>query len=84
MMTGTVGLPEGEPPAGATLMARRAPRTSRASLSAVMPISASRRPAGSVKIRLETVAYYLERHCAGILARKAAAMPAGCPLLAHR
>jgi predicted nucleotide-binding protein (sugar kinase/HSP70/actin superfamily) len=30
----------------------------------------STKPAGSVKIRVETIAYYLERASAGIIARK--------------
>jgi len=41
----------------------------------------STKPAGSVKIRVETIAYYLEKYYAGIIARKKAAAPAGCPLL---
>ena len=35
------------------------------------------KPAGSVKIRVETIAYYLERASAAIIRRKQAAMPAG-------
>jgi predicted nucleotide-binding protein (sugar kinase/HSP70/actin superfamily) len=42
----------------------------------------STKPAGSVKIRVETIAHYLERYAGGIVARKRAAMPSGCPLLA--
>lgn len=42
----------------------------------------STKPAGSVKIRVETIAHYLEKYAAGILAKKKAASPAGCPLLA--
>jgi hypothetical protein len=34
-----------------------------------------------VKIRVETIAHYLEKHCPGIIARKRAAAPPGCPLL---
>jgi hypothetical protein len=34
-----------------------------------------------VKIRVETIAYYLEKHCAGIIASKKAAAPPDCPLL---
>jgi predicted nucleotide-binding protein (sugar kinase/HSP70/actin superfamily) len=44
----------------------------------------STKPAGSVKIRVETIAHYLEKHAAGIIEKKKAAMPAGCPLLAGR
>jgi predicted nucleotide-binding protein (sugar kinase/HSP70/actin superfamily) len=40
----------------------------------------STKPAGSVKIRVETIAYYLEKHCAGIIARKKSNAPPGCPL----
>jgi predicted nucleotide-binding protein (sugar kinase/HSP70/actin superfamily) len=40
----------------------------------------STKPAGSVKIRVETIAHYLEKHCAGIIARKKAAAAPGCPL----
>jgi len=39
------------------------------------------KPAGSVKIRVETIAHYLERASAAIIRRKQAAMPAACPLL---
>jgi predicted nucleotide-binding protein (sugar kinase/HSP70/actin superfamily) len=42
----------------------------------------STKPAGSVKIRVETIAYYLEKHHATIVANKKAAAPPGCPLLA--
>jgi predicted nucleotide-binding protein (sugar kinase/HSP70/actin superfamily) len=41
----------------------------------------STKPAGSVKIRVETIAYYLEKYSAGIVANKRAAAPPGCPLL---
>jgi predicted nucleotide-binding protein (sugar kinase/HSP70/actin superfamily) len=41
----------------------------------------STKPAGSVKIRVETIAYYLERMSADIIGRKQARMPPGCPLL---
>jgi predicted nucleotide-binding protein (sugar kinase/HSP70/actin superfamily) len=41
----------------------------------------STKPAGSVKIRVETIAYYLRKYCAGIVAAKKAAAPGGCPLL---
>jgi predicted nucleotide-binding protein (sugar kinase/HSP70/actin superfamily) len=41
----------------------------------------STKPAGSVKIRIETIAYYLEKHAAGIIAAKRAAAPPDCPLL---
>ncbi len=43
----------------------------------------STKPAGSVKIRVETIAYYLQRHSAGIVMKKKAAMAPGCPLLAE-
>jgi predicted nucleotide-binding protein (sugar kinase/HSP70/actin superfamily) len=39
------------------------------------------KPAGSVKIRVETIAHYLERYASTIIAEKKAAMPPGCPLL---
>lgn len=41
----------------------------------------STKPAGSVKIRVETVTHYLERASKGIIDAKIAAMPAGCPLV---
>jgi predicted nucleotide-binding protein (sugar kinase/HSP70/actin superfamily) len=41
----------------------------------------STKPAGSVKIRVETIAYYLEKHWEGIVASKKAAAPMGCPLV---
>ena len=41
----------------------------------------STKPAGSVKIRVETIAHYLEKHSADIIAAKKAAAPPGCPLL---
>jgi predicted nucleotide-binding protein (sugar kinase/HSP70/actin superfamily) len=44
----------------------------------------STKPAGSVKIRVETIAYYLEKYCAGIIANKKAAAPPCCPLLNAR
>jgi predicted nucleotide-binding protein (sugar kinase/HSP70/actin superfamily) len=40
----------------------------------------STKPAGSVKIRVETIAYYLARMSADIVARKRVGMPEGCPL----
>ena len=40
----------------------------------------STKPAGSVKIRTETIAHYLKKHAAGIIATKLAASPPGCPL----
>jgi predicted nucleotide-binding protein (sugar kinase/HSP70/actin superfamily) len=40
----------------------------------------STKPAGSVKIRVETIAHYLERCAAQIIAKKKAASPGGCPL----
>ncbi len=42
----------------------------------------STKPAGSVKIRVETIAHYLERYGAQIIAKKLAASPPDCPLLA--
>ncbi len=44
----------------------------------------STKPAGSVKIRVETIAHYLERNSPTIIARKLAAMPEKCPLLEGR
>ena len=41
----------------------------------------STKPAGSVKIRVETIAHYLQKYGADIVAKKNAAAPAGCPLL---
>jgi predicted nucleotide-binding protein (sugar kinase/HSP70/actin superfamily) len=41
----------------------------------------STKPGGSVKIRVETIAYYLEKYRASIINGKKAAAPAGCPLL---
>ena len=43
----------------------------------------STKPGGSVKIRVETIAYYLEKHCASIIAKKKTAAPPACPLLGH-
>jgi predicted nucleotide-binding protein (sugar kinase/HSP70/actin superfamily) len=40
----------------------------------------STKPAGSVKIRVETIAYYLEKYYASIIANKKAAAPPNCPL----
>jgi predicted nucleotide-binding protein (sugar kinase/HSP70/actin superfamily) len=40
------------------------------------------KPAGSVKIRVETIAHYLQKYGAGIIDTKKAAVPKGCPLLA--
>jgi predicted nucleotide-binding protein (sugar kinase/HSP70/actin superfamily) len=40
----------------------------------------STKPAGSVKIRVETIAHYMQKHAAEIIARKRAASPPGCPL----
>ena len=42
----------------------------------------STKPAGSVKIRVETITHYLEKYAREIIARKKAAMPPGCPLAA--
>jgi predicted nucleotide-binding protein (sugar kinase/HSP70/actin superfamily) len=40
----------------------------------------STKPAGSVKIRVETITHYLEKYAREIIARKKAAMAPGCPL----
>ena len=40
----------------------------------------STKPSGSVKIRVETIAHYLEKYAGDIIARKKAAMAPGCPL----
>jgi predicted nucleotide-binding protein (sugar kinase/HSP70/actin superfamily) len=42
------------------------------------------KPAGSVKIRTETIAHYLGQHSPAIIERKKAAAAPGCPLLATR
>ena len=41
----------------------------------------STKPAGSVKIRVETIAHYLEALRGGIIEKKLAASPPNCPLL---
>ena len=41
----------------------------------------STKPAGSVKIRVETIAHYLQKYSAAIIEKKKAAASAGCPLL---
>jgi predicted nucleotide-binding protein (sugar kinase/HSP70/actin superfamily) len=41
----------------------------------------STKPAGSVKIRVETIAHYLDRYAGGIIEKKRTAMGPGCPLL---
>lgn len=41
----------------------------------------STKPAGSVKIRVETIAHYLEKYAPAIIERKKAASAPGCPLL---
>jgi predicted nucleotide-binding protein (sugar kinase/HSP70/actin superfamily) len=41
----------------------------------------STKPAGSVKIRVETITHYLQRYAAGIIEKKLAASPPNCPLL---
>ena len=41
----------------------------------------STKPAGSVKIRVETIAHYLQKHGADIIARKKANAAPGCPLV---
>jgi predicted nucleotide-binding protein (sugar kinase/HSP70/actin superfamily) len=40
----------------------------------------STKPAGSVKIRVETIAHYLKKHSAAIIAKKKAASAPACPL----
>lgn len=44
----------------------------------------STKPAGSVKIRVETIAHYLEKYAASIIEKKTAAGAEGCPLTAPR
>ena len=44
----------------------------------------STKPAGSVKIRVETISYYLERYYADIIAGKKLANSTACPLVAGR
>ena len=41
----------------------------------------STKPAGSVKIRVETIAHYLEQYAGGIIEKKKAAAAPDCPLL---
>ena len=41
----------------------------------------STKPAGSVKIRVETITHYLQKYAGGIIERKKEAMGPGCPLL---
>jgi hypothetical protein len=41
----------------------------------------STKPAGSVKIRVETITHYLEKYAGAIIEKKKAAMPPGYPLL---
>ena len=43
----------------------------------------STKPAGSVKIRVETIAHYLQKYGADTIAKKKAAAPVDCPLLDH-
>jgi predicted nucleotide-binding protein (sugar kinase/HSP70/actin superfamily) len=42
----------------------------------------STKPAGSLKIRVETITHYLGSHAASIVSKKRASMPPGCPLTA--
>lgn len=42
----------------------------------------STKPAGSVKIRVETIAHYLEKYSASIIAKKKERAVPGCPLIA--
>jgi predicted nucleotide-binding protein (sugar kinase/HSP70/actin superfamily) len=41
----------------------------------------STKPAGSVKIRVETIAHYLQKYAKEIIERKKAASAPGCPLI---
>jgi predicted nucleotide-binding protein (sugar kinase/HSP70/actin superfamily) len=41
----------------------------------------STKPAGSVKIRVETIAHYLHKHAKDIIERKKAVSAPGCPLI---
>ncbi len=41
----------------------------------------STKPAGSVKIRVETIAHYVQKYSQEIIAKKVARLPAECPLL---
>ena len=41
------------------------------------------KPAGSLRIRIETIAHYLEQSSSAIIARKRALLPAACPLAAQ-
>jgi predicted nucleotide-binding protein (sugar kinase/HSP70/actin superfamily) len=43
----------------------------------------STKPAGSVRIRVETVVHYVQKHSATIAARKLESLPRPCPLLAE-
>ena len=43
----------------------------------------STKPAGSVKIRVETIAHYLQKYAKEIIERKKAAAAPGCPLLSR-
>ncbi len=44
----------------------------------------STKPAGSVKIRVETIAHYLDKFTGEIIEKKKASMPPGCPLTVAR
>lgn len=41
----------------------------------------STKPSGSIKIRVETIAHYLQKHSQSIIEKKKAVSPDGCPLL---
>ena len=41
----------------------------------------STKPAGSVKIRVETISHYLQKYAGEIIARKKSVVAPGCPLL---
>jgi predicted nucleotide-binding protein (sugar kinase/HSP70/actin superfamily) len=40
------------------------------------------KPAGSIKIRVETIAHYMTKHSREIIEKKLALLPPNCPLLA--
>jgi predicted nucleotide-binding protein (sugar kinase/HSP70/actin superfamily) len=40
----------------------------------------STKPAGSVKIRVETITHYLQKYAGDIMEKKKVAMGSGCPL----
>jgi predicted nucleotide-binding protein (sugar kinase/HSP70/actin superfamily) len=38
------------------------------------------KPAGSIKIRVQTIVHYLEKHSPALIARKRSWLPHNCPL----